>query len=473
MTQFFISPTGSDSNTGTRATAPWKTITRLNTACSNGTVVQGDSIYFQAGGTFYGKFRAPTTLSAAAAGWLTVGAYGSGDLPTLSSYKILTVSAGWTQYDANTWQIDLSSSGAGTTYLGYDNAQGGDANVGFLKVDGVIYGARKFTLTGLATQWDFYVSGTVLYVRSTANPTTLAADIRVSTDGRGFGLQEAVSVSGLRVVGSSGHGISHPANTGLTRVSVIGNEIAEIGGAVLVGFGDGTTRYGNGIEAWIGSATWDIENNKIHDVYDVAFTCQGGTGNDPGGWTNMTFRRNLLYRNSQSLEFWSGGTSTTGAGGFVNVVADLNTCLFAGYGWGGTYRPDTAQRSHLLSYGWTLPADIKVRNNIFYDALSAYRFSNTFPTPGMVTSGNVVAQRPSGLMRWTQSETIEQASAWAAREAAETTTRFVVLPSRSGTTVTDSDVTAALSGLSSLPTVARTAVTAGGTRAVPIHAAWL
>jgi hypothetical protein len=82
---------------------------------------------------------------------------------------------------------------------------------------------------------------------------------------------------------------------------------------------------------------------------------------------------------------------------------------------------------HLLTYGWTLPADITVRNNTFYDATGAYRYSSA-PTPGLKCSGNLIVQRTGGRLKLGDPETIEQAPTWVAATRDDVGSTFQVLP---------------------------------------------
>ncbi len=228
------------------------------------------------------------------------------------------------------------------------------------------------------------------------------------------------------------------------------------------GYGDGNVRYGNGIQGWIGTKGLHVEGNKIHDVYDVAYSIQGGSAGQTQTFENIMVRRNLFYRNSQSMEYWYGGEGP----GFVNCVAEYNTCLFAGYGWGAEVRPETQSRVHILTFGWGTNANLINRRNIFYDARTAYRYSDENPV-GMVNSGNIILLRPGTLMRYQTSETIETAPAWAAADGRDTDSLFMALPASSDTVISDADVALALAYLDAVPTGQR-----AGNKVLPIHARW-
>lgn len=421
-------------------------------------------VFLRRGDTFPGLLRPPTNLNPASPGWLKIGAYGAGAAPIISGYKILNTASGWVQHDADTWKVDYSAANSGVTYSGYDSAQG-DGDVGFLKVDGVIHGVKRSTLAGLADQWDFYSTGTTLYVRSSAKPTALAADVRCTIDGDGTRMRSGVQLADVAIIGHGACGVRATGEGGSTRCRLLRCHVAEIGGCYLDGYGDGTTRYGNGVQVWTNSANVYCERNTVHDCYDVAWSIQGGAAGQPSTFTDITWRRNLVYRNSQSEEYWYGGSSAVG---FVNCVSEYNTNLFAGYGFGGDTRPDTNSRVHVLNYGWgTQTADLTLRRNIYYDGRVAFAYSAATPT-GLDSQRNVVLLRPGTKMLYQDSQTVEQAAAWIALRGREQHSMVGVLPTSGDTSISDGDVTTAIASLDQL---ARTGQQFGG-KVIPIHSPW-
>jgi hypothetical protein len=455
VTDYYLSAAGNDSNDGT-LTSPWATLTRLNTAFAGG-VGLNNRVFLRRGDTFHGLLRTPSTINPANPGWLKIGAYGTGSAPVISGYKILNTASGWVQEDADTWKVDYSAANHGVTYTGYNSAQG-DGDVGFLKVDEVLYGAKKASLASLTQQWDFYSTGTTLYVRSSAKPTTLAADVRCTVDGDGWIGRSGVELRNLAILGHGACGVRAPGEGQSTRIRIIGCEIGEVGGSYL----SGTTRYGNGINVWNNSADVHCEHNVLRDCYDTAWSIQGGADGAPSTFTNITWRRNLVYRNAQSEEYWRRPTGP----GFINCVSEYNTNLFAGYGWGSDYRSDTDVRVHVLNYGWGTGNDLTLRRNIYYDARGGYRYSSIDPA-GLVSSRNVIALRPETVMLHGTAPTIEDGEAWAAMNGRDTDSQFVVIPA-GGTSVSDSDVTDAIAALDDMATTGQKV----GAKIMPIHSPW-
>lgn len=96
-TDYYVSNSGSDGANGALAT-PWATTSKVNSMM--GSLVSGDRVLFERGGTFFG------TLTVSKAG-VTIGAYGSGNLPVITGFKTLT---GWTTSGTNLWTSASSNS---------------------------------------------------------------------------------------------------------------------------------------------------------------------------------------------------------------------------------------------------------------------------------------------------------------------------------------------------------------------------
>jgi hypothetical protein len=418
--RFYVSATGDDAADGRSPATAWRSVSAVNARLADGTVAHPATVAFERGATFHGKLRAPQRAPTTR-GYLSFGAYGPGSKPrpVISGYVDLSGPSAWRSAGGGNWLADL-----GAPHRGYDGAQGGRDNIGFLKVDDTIRGRRVWQLTALRGPWDFHCDGHLLHVRASANPGTLARRIEAACDGDAITVGNALWISDLVLTGSGGHGIAGSA----TDLVVVNNEFSELGGSRLYD----TTRYGNGFQAWINSERVTVAGNVFHDIYDVALTAQGDSGSPsgspsgpaPGGWVDVTFRNNLVHRCNQSIEFWSQGRSGVG---FSRVLVERNTCLFAGYGWSSNLRPDRDTRVHLLTYGWDLPADITVRHNTFYDAALAYRYS-AVATPGLRCSGNVIAQRDGRVLKVKQPQTTASAASWVAAEGNDQGSRFEAVP---------------------------------------------
>ena len=74
LSTYYVSPTGSDSASGTAITAAWKTINRVN----NQTLQAGDKVLFEGGKTFSGSLYLTSNECGTAPTGVTFSTYGSG-----------------------------------------------------------------------------------------------------------------------------------------------------------------------------------------------------------------------------------------------------------------------------------------------------------------------------------------------------------------------------------------------------------
>ena len=422
-TTYYVSSAGSDTANGKTQSAAWKSITKLNQALADGTIVRGDTVRLRAGDEFFGTINSIPT-AAATDPVLTFGAYGSGARPRISNLKICSSTSGWTQYSTNVWRIDLTAgSGAYTGNTGSTNT-----NAGFIRVNGVIKAAKFFALASLAADWDFYNDSQYLYVRLGSNPAS-AGDVRVAVDGNLVTAQSAVAINGLELRGSGGHGVRTPGLQ--NNVTLSNTVIAEIGGSQLIYTGGpANTRYGNGVEIWIGGSNVTVTGCTISDVYDVGVTCQGTQSGAQVGWSNVHITNSSIINCTQSFEMWCAGPGTAAGSGFTNSSFANNRCTGAGRGWGAVVRPDkTGKSTHLLFYDTQLPcAGLSITGNTFVDAAQNYTyFAHTAPPAGMVVDNNVISLHAGTKLEYQRTETIEQAAAWTAATGLDQHSTFKIV----------------------------------------------
>ncbi|WP_238396381.1 hypothetical protein, partial [Mycolicibacterium sp. CBMA 234] len=216
---YYVSNTGDDNSDGLSQQSAWATIQKVNAELPD----DRSLILFRRGDTFYGECILPAGCE--------VGAYGEGPKPTLTLYKRLNKPAGWNQDSPGIWMIDL---GSPATHDGYNATS--DANIGFLLVDQVVKPALKFDRSELQHPWDFFCdrSNRLLYVKASANPTTLAREIKAAPRGDGTGAaiycnENGNNIHDIHITGSGGHGIR-----GLgSNIRIHGCLIDYIGGSVL------------------------------------------------------------------------------------------------------------------------------------------------------------------------------------------------------------------------------------------------
>lgn len=407
-TTFYVSAAGSDVADGLTASTAWASIQKVNADLPSGCAV-----LFRRGDSFFGELNPPPNCE--------VGAFGSGAMPVLTMHKLLNRSDGWGEHSAGVWKIDV---GTASTHDGYTATT--DANVGHLVVDGSVMAGKKKELAGLQKRWDFWcdTSTNTLYVATDANPTSLAADIRAAPHGEtGVVIKcdhGSANIHDVHVTGSGGHGI-----TGVgPDVHIRNCLINYVGGSFLPGSGDGTVRYGNGIENWIGAKRWLIEKNEIAQVYDSAYTAQGIAGTGDEGWEDLVIRGNHIHDCTQSFEFWSTGAASSK--GFNRILVEGNLCERAGYSDFADTRPNQQVRVQFLTYEWDLAADITVQYNTFDGAYSAYSY-HAMDTVGLVMRNNTIRLRTDTKMEYQRTETVEQASTWQTATGRESQSTIVAV----------------------------------------------
>ncbi|MBX2972198.1 MAG: right-handed parallel beta-helix repeat-containing protein [Flavobacteriales bacterium] len=154
---YYVAPTGNDSNNGTSQSTPWRTLARVQQYSSS--AAAGDQVLFQRGGTYTGQLSWYGSGTAAAN--ITIGAYGTGELPVISGAAPVT---GWTLHSGNIYKASVSQAvkyvfvnGALQTLARYPNS-------GWLRVNT----STNTSLTSAnITQSGGYWNGASLVIRST------------------------------------------------------------------------------------------------------------------------------------------------------------------------------------------------------------------------------------------------------------------------------------------------------------------
>jgi hypothetical protein len=368
---YYISSSGNDGNNGLSSSTPWKTLRSY---------YAGNTYLFKRGDVFY--FSIPTLPDPASK--TTISAYGVGEKPLFSLYSKINQTA-WVRETDRIWKIPM------TIRENFTGSLPQNANVGFLKLDGRIYGNKVSSLDQLKKQWDFFSDNTSLYIYSSYPPSKVNSFL-FSNYGNGINLSNNFNISNIKIEGCGSHAMQ---GVNIKDVEIKNIEINDIGGSYLPGFADGKVRYGNGIELWNGSSDCKVENCIVRNVYDAAYTMQG-IGNTVYFY-NTIFKNNKADKNEQSFEAWAKGEAI----GFKKCYIINNECLNAGYGWSHTVRPDKNQAVHLLSY--TVEAaqtDLTFENNIFYRAKSGLYFHKTNePLPNFLSRNNKINLDPSTPIR--------------------------------------------------------------------------
>ncbi len=318
----------------------------------------GDTVLFRRGDIFYGSFL-PITYNTTNTKRVDVGAYGEGALPILSNAKIIKSS--WSK-SGNFYMFNLGENGK------YDGVQNKDANVGYLEdAKGVKHGIRCKDAASCKNEYDFYINGSRIYVKSSKDPYAALGALTVNTHADSLiRIQPNMDFHDLHIR-DAGYGICWAKGTAKNNVSIKNCVFDNIGGCVIdeANF----TKAGNAIELYDGGVNVQVERNVFRDTYDVAFTCQGHGGsnikNNDGIWRNITVKENVFVTNTQALEIWSGAASS--GNGVNNLLFIDNILLNQGEGWGTDARPGKLAATDILAYGYNSPIwKMTISNNTMF-----------------------------------------------------------------------------------------------------------
>lgn len=350
-TTYYVSSTGTSSK-GTDEKDPMSYET-----AQKKTYMSGDTILFKRGDTFYGTFN--PTIAKVDDKITTISAYGEGDMPVLTGYKIADKTESWEKHGEGIYRINLKD----TQYFsGLSTTDENSTNIGFLEDEnGIKFAKKKEALQKMEQEGDFYCDGTYLYMKCEENPYVKMGTLKLATKTNLLILHSNLKIKNIMFSGTGAHGMVG-SDKKTEHVEISYNCIQNIGGSYL----KGTTRYGNGIEFYgTDAADITVKNNVIRNVYDVGFTIQGTAGSGE----NVMVKGNVFVSNSQDSEIWESG-SATGVRGYEFTN---NISVNAGRGWGYEARPDKYVVAHILFWGYGIEnTDIYFHHNIVYHPRRLY-----------------------------------------------------------------------------------------------------
>lgn len=393
-TTYYVSPTGSDSNTGCSTTAPWKSLAKLNAT----TFSAGNQILFQSGGTWTGQF-APQG-SGTSGSPVVVSSYGTGAAPLLAGGGVAATVSLTNQHDWTIQNLEITNTATG-------NAK----RAGFLATNttsGTLHGIHVVNnlidkVSGYWQNGDPQPSNTsAISFDQTDNNTTAAWD-DVLLSGNTLKDDDA---GGIYI--GSGVGLNHNINS--TNIVIQNNTITNTGGnAIVCVFCKAPVIQSNLVQdsgyRFSGAAIWggwtnnallqynevarnwralydgeafDIDNNNTdwtlqynytHDNPwgSLEFCCNSGFG----ALGTTTIRDNISQNDGASNAVWAtlGGIANGGTANFYNNTVymapgdngdvtngtppgnvNFTNNLIVKHGTGG-YQTNNTTWSHNLFYG--------------------------------------------------------------------------------------------------------------------------
>ena len=371
VTTYYVSPTGSDSNSGTSTSAPWQTIAKVN----GFTFPAGSIVEFEGGDTFTGclVFNTTNVPTSSASTPFIVGSY-DGSTATIDSNCTGDYSAAITADDVSGFELNnVKVVNGSTTAAGVllENQTSTTAAEGMTVEDSDISGFS--TPSGSTSTFGGQVVVLGYAVNSNNGPLD---DVQILDN----------KLHGNSVTDASGPGISGWGDgENITNVTVAGNSVYDLGMSAKESAAAITA------DGW---ATAVISHNLVHDIGANVTSCGGTSGIETYTSDNVTVRYNEVY-NVQPSTF-TAGCDWDGIdldGGTQNSVVQYNythnnggsgllayTSTAGGETWGpNIYRYNVSENDDsvhaeggLMDIVPNAPANnaLSIYGNTFYDANS-------------------------------------------------------------------------------------------------------
>lgn len=340
QTNYYVSPTGNDGNSGTSTSSPWQTINKVNTFVFS----EGAIVNFEGGQTFTGCLVANPT-----------------NVPNSSVSNPFTLQS----YGMGMATIQSNCTGTGSSAITGDTVNGFAVN-GLKIVNG------SQTLNGVLLENQHHASPVQNLVVENSEITGFAPVSGVSGGGAEiFVIGDAINghngpLNNVQILNNILHGASVASPDGpgiagygygknITNVLVQENSIYDLGM-------EASSTYG-ALEAngWNGAT---IQYNVVHDIGANVTSCGGTVGIETYTSNNVTIRYNEVYNIQPSPSFTAGcdWDAIDLDGGTTNSVVEYNythsnygpglyayTVNPSGSTWGpNTYRYNISENDGLL-----------------------------------------------------------------------------------------------------------------------------
>ena len=300
---YYVSPNGSDSNSGLSPSQAWKTIAKVNSF----TYPQGSLVYFEGGQTFTGclVFNSTNVPASSASTPFRVYSYGTGQA-TIQSNCTGDTSAAITADAVNGFQLNnLKVVNGSTTAAGVllQNQTSSTATTGLRITNSDISGFG--TPSGSASAFGAQIMVLGYALNSHSGPLD---DIQILNN----------KLHGASVTSTAGPGIyGWGSGVNITNVRVEGNTVYNLGMAPK------TTGAGLTANGWNGAI---IQHNVVHDIGANVTSCGGTSGIMSYTSNNITIRNNEVYK-VQPVPAYTAGCDWDGIdldGGTTNSLVEYN-----------------------------------------------------------------------------------------------------------------------------------------------------
>jgi hypothetical protein len=366
-TTYYVSPSGSDANSGTSSASPWQSIAKVNAA----TLAEGSTVAFEGGQSFSGclVFDEANVPASSASAPFTVTSYGTGQA-TIESNCTGDYSAAITADDVSGFTLsNLVLAEGSTTAAGVllENQTSTTAAEGMTVENSDISGFA--TPSGSTSTFGGQIM--VLGYAVNANHGPLD-DVRILdntlhgsgvTSGAGPGIAgwgAAENISNVTVAGNTVYDLGMPATESGAAITADGWTNAVISHNLIHDIGANVTSCGGaaGIEAYT-SSNVDVSFNEVYNVQPSTYTagCDWDGIDLDGGTQNSVVQYNYTHHNAGS-----------------GLLAYTSTA--AGKTWGpNTYRYNISEdddsikaQGGLMDIVPSAPANaLSIYGNTFYD----------------------------------------------------------------------------------------------------------
>jgi len=329
-TNYYISPSGSDTNPGTQA-LPWQTINKVNST----TFTPGDEILFQGGQTFAGPLIFSGTSTGTSANPIVVSSYGTGaatissssdgiDITDTQGFSISNLTINGVNHNTNTGRgIYLINDLAGNVTMGPITIN--NVTVSNFGYDGIsIYGLNGSSGWNSVTVSNSTVFGNRDGVQAYAYANNAHQNILID------------HVTAHDNPGRSGS--SNPTGSGIVLGQTNGGTIQR-----CVAYNNGASNTNTAGPVGI----WCYNSNSVVIQYCESYNNTGGTGQDGDGFdldintSNSTLQYNYSHGNTGAGYLIGAGGSPTIGGNTIKYNVSQNDGLKNGYGgihiWGNAY----------------------------------------------------------------------------------------------------------------------------------------
>ena len=295
MSTYYISPSGSDSASGTSTTSAWRSVSRVNSQ----TLHAGDSVLFQGGATFSGGLYVPSNEGGTSTNPVKFGSYGTGRA-TISSGSSRGIDVAQTA-GVNISNLNFKGNGVNSSHGIHFHCDWSGKTLYNIKIDNV-------DVSGYG--------GYNIRIQCPSGSNSRFNDIRITNANLHDSKQGGLSITG------SGHNANknvyvgnvkayNHAGTGSTS-SVSGNGIfvADVDGAVI----ERCVSYNNGTNGAAPVGIWAAGSNRVTIQYCESYGNKTKTTTDGGGFdfdwdvTNSTMQYNYSHDNHGPGYILAAGT---------------------------------------------------------------------------------------------------------------------------------------------------------------------